>query len=365
MIDVLVLCSQYPTLDDYSRGQFFHVRNKYYQKNGCNIDVLNFETNQDYVIEGINVYTEEQISQSNKRYDIVLCHAPKLQQHFKYLDKNNNYRKIVFVFHGNEVLDTYKIAPYRYSYLPSSKFVNKLQRQVKDKVKLFLLRRQFLKYSEISHFVFVSNWMKKRMLASVGISEQKIAEHFSIINNAVGATFQNIHYENKGKKQYDFVCIRAQLDGAKYGVDIVCEIAKQNPAATFLIIGKGDYFVYNSIPENVEYLNKTLTHNEMINYLNNSRCALLPTRWDSQGLLTCEVATFGMPTITSDIPICHEMLDDFNNVGYIDNTNTSNTNIINILNDLELRTQEKKNQKFFAENTMCKEVELFRKMMQS
>ena len=47
---------------------------------------------------------------------------------------------------------------------------------------------------------------------------------------------------------------------------------------------------------------------KMIAILNSAKCALMPTRTDAQGVMMCEMVAFGMPLITSDIPVCHEVL---------------------------------------------------------
>lgn len=53
--------------------------------------------------------------------------------------------------------------------------------------------------------------------------------------------------------------------------------------------------------------------------LNSYKYALMPTRLDAQGVMMCEMAVYGIPTIVSDIAVCHEMLDSYPNVLFIDN----------------------------------------------
>ena len=75
-----------------------------------------------------------------------------------------------------------------------------------------------------------------------------------------------------------------------------------------------EYFDIYEKAKNIEWLDKTCNHNEIIKLLNEAKCALMPTRTDAQGLMACEMATFGIPLITSDIPVCHEIFDEFKNV---------------------------------------------------
>ena len=96
---------------------------------------------------------------------------------------------------------------------------------------------------------------------------------------------------------------------------------------------------------------------EIIEYLNDSRCALMPTRADAQGVMACEMATFGIPLITSDIDICREIFRDFGNVGFINN-NDKSADVLGLLSLLE-KSRGEKNQRFFASNTVGEEVKLF------
>jgi hypothetical protein len=45
----------------------------------------------------------------------------------------------------------------------------------------------------------------------------------------------------------------------------------------------------------------------------------MPTKLDAQGVMMCEMAYYGIPILVSDLPVCREMLNDFDNVKFIDN----------------------------------------------
>ena len=87
----------------------------------------------------------------------------------------------------------------------------------------------------------------------------------------------------------------------------------------------------------------------MIDLLNKSRCALMPTRTDAQGVMACEMATFGIPLVTTDLPVCHEVFDTFVNVQYI--ANNRKINCKDLLNKVNFIF--KKNCEYFIENTIC------------
>jgi hypothetical protein len=67
------------------------------------------------------------------------------------------------------------------------------------------------------------------------------------------------------------------------------------------------------------------------------------------------MATFGIPLITSSIPVCEEVFMKFENVGYIDNDSTV-IDMESILDKLQVYVE--KNGKYFAQNTIGAEVDL-------
>ena len=67
----------------------------------------------------------------------------------------------------------------------------------------------------------------------------------------------------------------------------------QNPKKRFYLIGKGEYFKYRKKPDNLIIEHRYLNHQDVIEILNESKCALMPTRTDAQGVMACEMATSG------------------------------------------------------------------------
>ena len=65
------------------------------------------------------------------------------------------------------------------------------------------------------------------------------------------------------------------------------------------------------------------------------------TRTDAQGVMMCEMATFGMPLITSDISVCHEVFDGFNGVGFISNINYLTSDLISIYDNIKDKARKK------------------------
>ena len=111
--------------------------------------------------------------------------------------------------------------------------------------------------------------------------------------------------------------------------------------------------------ENIEWKNTTMSHEEIVEALQKARYALMPTRTDAQGLMMCEMAAFGIPVITSDIPVCHEVFDGFSNVSFIDNNDEK-------LSLDSYKSKESiclKDMRYYSDNTVKKELEMLRNFL--
>ncbi len=75
--------------------------------------------------------------------------------------------------------------------------------------------------------------------------------------------------------------------------------------------------------------------------------------------MMCEMAAYGIPVITSDIPVCHEIFDGFSNVTYIDNRDTDFT-----LNSyLDRLVISMKDTRYYMENTISKELKVIESLI--
>ena len=107
-----------------------------------------------------------------------------------------------------------------------------------------------------------------------------------------------------------------------------------------------------------EVINSFISQKDIPSLLNKYKCALMPTKYDAQGVMVCEMATFGMPVITSDFEVCVEMLNDFNNVAFLSEAEFSSLKYeqINISED------RIKNQKFSSKKLVEEELAFFDKL---
>ncbi len=361
---ILVLTTSYPKGEEVE-AFFVHTRNLYYASKGHEVTVLNFNTEENYFKDGIKVISPEGFSREEK-YDLTISHAPNLKNHYKFLTENKDYLgKIVFFFHGHEVLKQSKIYPPDYDFVRKNNPVKKIMADGYDSFKLLVWKRYFRSSKDNIHMVFVSQWMKDMFLRFTGMKEEEIRNSSSIIYNSVGKSFEKRGYNPETEKKYDFVTIRGNIDGSKYCIDLINNMALRNPDLKFKVIGKGKYFDHNIKAENIVYRNQNLTHSDIILELDKSRAALLPTRTDAQGVMACEVLTYGIPLVTSEIPVCKEVFGGLSNVALISNVEMAGRDIDlkKVLNNLESNFREEEVSKYLTDNTIEKELQLFKSIL--
>jgi len=312
---ILVIVEDYPSEINAYPMAYVHTRNKLYLNENVDlkISILSFKAKKSYVWDGIQVYSEKEIKEIGlHKFDSFVSHAPNLKNHVRFL-KKNKIENVTFFIHGHEVLKVNKYYPKPYSW---DKEKNKLLRIIYDYFKLNIISNFFIRNSGFK-FVFVSNWMKDEALKNLKL--QYLSKTF-IIHNPINEIFSINTYDKESKKIYDFITIRP-LDGSKYCMDVVYRLAKKYPEFKFKIIGKGDFFKHNPKLDNIDWDDRFYKPNQLLEKLNEAKVALMPTRLDSQGVMMCELATYGMPIITSDIPICYEMLGKYNQAYFISNEN--------------------------------------------
>lgn len=365
--NVLVLVEEYPDGRGKIARAYVHTRNKYYREHGVNVTVLCSRASENYVLDGVPVITPEQYERERKKYDVLVCHAPHFRKHYPFLVKHGEeFPKFVFFFHGAEVKRRVKkesnVPAYSYCKRRGLKgFAVEFALNVVDDLKLFVWRHYLPRVMAKSTLVFVSRTILDEFLHFTKIPFDTVKDSCVIIHNGVERPFEETAYDWKAPKAYDFITVRGNLDGWHYSIDIVNELAKNNPDMKFLLVGKGRFFDHNEKASNIEWKNQTMRHEEIVRWLQKARCALMPTREDTQGLMSCEMVSLGIPLITSDIPVCHEIFGGLDNVALIDNGNTR----IN-LNDIRRALEEKEpfaeNDRYYAVNTIAREVDLIKRL---
>lgn len=356
-INVLVAAAEYPNNNGKVSLMYIHTRNLYYASHGINVTVLNFGADEDYEIDGISVITPKTYKYHRKEYSILILHAANIRNHYLFLKRyGNDFSKFIFFYHGHEVLRCNKVYSKPYPYVRKSK-VKEVCQDLYDTFKLSVWRRYLPKLKDKSHFIFVSNWMKEEFHKWTRISSKDIEGCSSITYNSIGERFENESFEPTAIKEFDFCTIRSSLDGSKYAIDIVNKLAKHTPDKKFVVVGKGKFFDHYEKAPNITWLDKNLNHDGIVDLLQKSKFALMPTRTDAQGLMMCEMAAFGIPVITSNIPVCYEVFGDFENVHFIDNETCES---------LDWMTDEKcicqKHTRYFKDITVRNELYVIKEM---
>ena len=315
---VLVLVQGYPEVNDRYNMAYVHTRLLGYVARGIDVTVLNFACGEDYVYEGIPVISSATWKRTARDYPVLIAHAPNLRNHLRFLKRyGDHFSRWLFFFHGHEVLQKQNYYPPPYDYQPTQHPLWRVADRAYDFVKLKVLRPRIEHWLEQGHLelVFVSQWMQNAFFENVRVNEKLALPHSHIIPNAVHPRFLQEQWRPRAPFNADIITIRP-LDNSKYAIDQVCELARSNPALRFHIFGHGNYFDHYLTPRNVVWLNRFLKPEEMMHLLPRYRCALMPTRLDAQGVMMCELASYGIPLMTSDLPICREMLAPFQRVAF-------------------------------------------------
>lgn len=360
MKNILVLVQDYPNNSGGVVLMYVHVRNKYYIQHDIDVTVLNFSSSDDYIIDNIKVITEDTYRKENIKYDIVVSHAANIKNHYRFLKKyGNRFERMIFFFHGHEVVMINKVYPHPYNYIKRNNWFGIQAQDCYDRFKLALWHKYYKKIAYKSDFVFVSNSLHNEFQKYVKLSDDDLKGHVHVINNSVGKVFEENSYKYESDKKYDFITIRNNMDSSTYCIDLICRFAEKNPELKFLIIGKGKIFGHIRKPNNVTWIDKFMQHNEILKCIDSAKCALMLTRRDTQGVMSCELVTYGIPLVTSDLPVCREIFEKIPYVAFVNNA-IENENLSQIYADV-LKEKRAKIQKFDYKNTVEKEENLIKK----
>lgn len=315
---ILLLCEAYPSPENLYAMSYVHSRAIEYVRAGHVVNVLSFSAGKDYVFEGIQVLASKSATK-RRDFDVVMAHAPNVRHHLKFLARFAPLPLALFI-HGHEILRVNRYYPRPFVFdRGAAEILGRMVRTIYDPLKLLLLqqfcRRQIATARPLG-FVFVSDWMQREAMTCnpwIRSSEGWIS---TIIPNAVNAAFLDTCYEPAPELLADFVCIRP-FDNPKYAVDTVVKWATETPHKQFHIYGNGRYFDHHPPPPNVRIFKRFIAQRDIPALLNRYRACVMPTRLDSQGVMMCEMASYGIPLFTSDTDVTRQMLSGFNNVRFV------------------------------------------------
>lgn len=339
---------------------FTHARNLIYKHAGHSVAVLNFSARESYEWDDFPVFCESDLTKAQiEQFDLFIFHAPNLRNHLRFILKHrDSIRAKVIIGHGHEFINAATQAGRPYPFQMTLKMRAKLLAlYAYDWLKIQTWKWYFKaqKGSGLA-LIFVSDWLRQNVEQCLQLDLNSLV-NVSVINNPIHPAFQDSNYDANSPKIADFITLRS-FDTSKYAVDIVAEIAARNPQYTFHIYGNGDYFKYNPPPPNLTVIKKKFCQPDLPALFNKYRAGLLPTRWDSQGVLMCEMACMGLPVVVSNLPICKLMVGEFENVSYVENEDPVLNGIpkpIALPPELKL--------KFGPDRTVVRELDLFEKVV--
>ena len=103
------------------------------------------------------------------------------------------------------------------------------------------------------------------------------------------------------------------------GIDLLIEafhlFSQKNSDWKLDIVGEGpEEKKYRSLIKNYHLENRITIHpftNHIQEYYSNAQVYVLSSRWEGMPLVLVEAMSHGLPVVTSDLPICKEILGDF------------------------------------------------------
>ncbi|MGQ3050341.1 MAG: glycosyltransferase family 4 protein [Roseateles sp.] len=319
---ILVLSEAYPSPTHVYAMGFVHSRSLEYVRQGHEVTVLSFSAATGYAFEGVDVRTADEVHvmcRNPHRFDVVFSHAPNLRNHLRLLRALPPW-PLVFFLHGHEVLLTREHYPQPYAFDRNlGEALTRKLRAAYDPIKLWAFRRfcqRRLATGGHLGLVFVSEWMRREALRASAWLTRAPMLATRIIPNAVNPAFIERNYQPRPIPDADFVCIRP-FDNPKYAIDEVVAWANACPELSFHVFGRGRYFEVHPAPSNMTVFQRFIPQAEIPALLDRYRACVLPTRLDSQGVMACEMATYGIPLFTSDLAVTRQMLGEFDNVRLI------------------------------------------------
>lgn len=358
-MEVLIFVSGYPSNENIYNCTWAHTRSLEYLKCGITPYILNFGCSQSYIYEDVMVFPQSDIEiLLKKNIETLIMHSPNVRNHFRLLKKvgEDRFDNIIIFCHGTESMSINHDYPQPYTFMKES-IVKRLIRDIYDKYKFFYFRNFLKKNLKKIHIVFVSEWMKNVFVKNIfNLNSSSINIEYSIINNSINEVFLNKKYSSSDEHFANFITIR-RFDESKYAIDLLVEHALANKDKTYHLYGKGSYFKYHRKPENLKIFDHFIKPEDIPELLNHYDCAFMPTRCDAQGVMMCEMASYGIPLITNNIDVTKEMLTSFSNAIFFNKSDFSEVFNLNNLSPLTI-----KNLRFSNSNTSEKEVELLRKL---
>lgn len=303
MDKIFIFNNSYPNpVLDYLGAPFVHVRAKSYLDT-FDVTVIKIADEENYEYEGVtvNCFKNPETAASfvnSKSPSAFLFHVIE-PWHFQYLFESTS-PKIIWV-HGTEARSFLRIM-FTLSKYNLKQFINYSIYNIRS---LRNFRNSILDSNKgkKTHFVFVSNWMKK----VTEVDTFTKVKNYSIIPNPIDSNI--FQYEKKTEEKRKKILLLRSFNSKKYANDIsvkaILKLSKEPffKDLEFLICGRGKLF--NELTDqlkgfsNIELKNKYFNQKEIAQIHKRFGVFLCPTRMDAQGVSMCEAMSSGLVPITS------------------------------------------------------------------
>lgn len=194
------------------------------------------------------------------------------------------------------------------------------------KVRCYAVIERCLQF--ITHRIICTSYFEQQQAINYGINRAKLCVIYNGIDFIRCDTVSPYDPCNH-KKKILFVGRFDRQKGYDYLIELIKRLDKQQ--FQFTIIG-------DSVHENVERLKADnvnylgwLNYQSIIPYFQHSMVLVMPSRWESFGLVAVEAESFGLPVLANNCSALPEVVNN-GNTGYLFDFESDMLSIINLLN---------------------------------
>lgn len=315
--EILVVCANYPYGENIYGGAFIVPRVKAYLKEGFNVSVciakypVGKKETEIYENDGVKLYIgdfnllEERIKEVNP--GAIVVHSPILQNYntFKKLGVED---RLIFIYHGFEVRDVGHLY-YNFDELAMERIRNILQMDMNRKI--FAL--EAFRNKKIAK-VFVSNFFKNLAIKDIGVTPL----NSYVISNYIESDL--FTYTKKNPEDRLKIFSIRPFDNKNYGGDLIVDTIlrlsekKFFKELSFHVQGFGKKFKEMTAPlrkfDNVKVVEGILKREEIAKLHKQHGIALIPTRFDTQGVSVGEAMSSGLVPVTNKVAAIPEFVPE-------------------------------------------------------
>lgn len=315
--EILVVCANYPHKDQLYGGAFIPARVKAYVKDGFHVTVCiaqGVEGSRKPVIEeheGVKIYIgdfsllEERIKEVNPA--AIVVHSP-IMQNYNTFKKLNVEDRLILIFHGFEVRD---VGHLYYN------FNDQIMQNLNGILQMDMNRKQVaidsFKNRKIAK-VFVSNFFKQLVTKDIGIAPT----NSYVISNLIESDIFN--YKAKVAEDRLKIFSVRPYDNKNYAADLIVDTIlslsekEYFNKLSFYIQGFGKTFAEKTAKlrkfNNVTLVEGILRREEIAALHKKHGVALIPTRFDTQGVSVGEAMSSGLVPITNRVAAIPEFVPE-------------------------------------------------------